>query len=369
LSFRRLAINAKFLTAGRTGVHRVAEQLIRQLAENLDEFTGLFQKQPELVAPTNLRRTTYSIFNVDRRGVFRGQLWEQLDLPRLTGADLLLNLYNLGAMSAASAITMIHDAQVFSTPSSYEPSFGRWYRGVQPVLGRRHSRILTISNYAVSELVRFGVAARERIAIVPNGVDHLLAVKPDQQIIDRLGLQKHGLVVGLANVQPHKNIRLLIRAFPAPELADLKLVLVGGVLRKDFERVCPVSSNVIFAGRVRDEELRALLEAALCIGFPSTTEGFGLPPLEGMTLGCPAIVAPCGALPEVCGTAAIYADASVPEEWVSAIVRLRDDMDFRIRYVSSGRTQASLYTWKRAGRALVEMIEGLATVRLHRSAR
>jgi glycosyltransferase involved in cell wall biosynthesis len=369
LNFRRLAINVKFLTAGPTGVHRVAEQLINQVAENLHEFTDLFQMGPELVAPTNLSRTTYNIFNVERRGLFHGQLWEQLDLPRLTRPDLLLNLCNLGPMSATSAITMIHDAQVFSSPDSYKPSFGRWYRAVQPVLGHRHSRILTISNYSAGELVRFGVASRERIAIVPNGVDHLLPVEPDREIIDRLGLQKLGFVVGLANAQPHKNIGLLIRAFAAPALADLKLVLVGPAVRKDFERVGPVSSNVIFAGRVRDEELRSLLEAALCIGFPSTTEGFGLPPLEGMTLGCPAIVAPCGALPEVCGPAAIYADARVPEEWVSAIVRLRDNRDLRIRYASSGRTQAALYTWKRAGKALVEVIKELATERLQRSVR
>jgi len=369
ISFRRLAINAKFLTAGPTGVHRVAEQLIRQLAESHRGFTGLFQREPELVAPTNLHMTTYDNFSVDRRGMFRGQLWEQFDLPRLTRPDLLLNLCNLGPISATSAITMIHDAQVFSAPSSYKPSFGRWYRAVQPILGRRHSRILTISNYAANELVRFGVTTRERIAIVPNGVDHLLEVNPDHQIIDRLGLERHGFIVGLANVQPHKNVGLLVRAFAAPALADLKLVLMGSALREDFERAGPVSSNIVFAGRVRDEELRSLLEAALCIGFPSTTEGFGLPPLEGMTLGCPAIVAPCGALPEVCGSAAIYADATDPAEWVSAIIRLRDDPDFRARCVSFGRTQASHYTWKRAGKALVDVIKEVATERLHQGAR
>ena len=122
MNFRRLAINVKFLTAGPTGVHRVAEQLINQVAENLHEFTDLFQKGPELVAPANLSRTTYNIFNVERRGWFRGQLWEQFDLPRLTRPDLLLNLCNLGPMSATSAITMIHDAQVFSSPGSYKPS-------------------------------------------------------------------------------------------------------------------------------------------------------------------------------------------------------------------------------------------------------
>ena len=56
---------------------------------------------------------------------------------------------------------------------------------------------------------------------------------------------------------------------------------------------------------IEDGEFRALLDQALCVGFPSTTEGFGLPPLEGMTVGCPAVLAPCGALPEIGGEAAI----------------------------------------------------------------
>src|SRR5881394_632896 len=78
--------------------------------------------------------------------------------------------------------------------------------------------------------------------------------------------------------------------------------LIGAAVREQFEALGHfVPPNVIFAGQVSDGELRALLESALCVGCLSTTEGFGLPPLEGMVLGCPAIMAPCGALSEVGG--------------------------------------------------------------------
>jgi glycosyltransferase involved in cell wall biosynthesis len=362
LTFRRLAINGKFLTAGPTGVHRVAEQLIHQLEGRVDDFADLFKNPPTLIGPPNLHLRSFGSFDVERGGVFRGQLWEQLDLPRLTRPDLLLNLCNLGPMASTAAITMIHDAQVFVTPDSYRWGFVRWYRNILPVLGRRHARILTVSEFSADELARFGVARRDHISVVPNGVDHLLDHASQPQVLGRLALASRRFVVGLANVQPHKNIGLLLKAFAASELSGLKLVLVGTGRREEFERLGHVvSPNVVFAGRITDGELRALLEWALCIACPSTTEGFGLPPLEGMTFGCPAILAPCGALAEVAGEAAMFAAATDPRQWVHAIRSLVDEPARWAEYSQAGRARAALFTWRRAGQKLVEVIRETAT--------
>jgi glycosyltransferase involved in cell wall biosynthesis len=358
LSFRRLSVNAKFLTAGPTGVHRVAEQLVRQLGEHRDELAELFQQAPRLIAPDSLLETSLDTFELTRGGMFRGQLWEQLDLPRLTRADLLLNLCNLGPIASRAAITMIHDAQVFNSPDSYTWGFRHWYRRILPVLGRRHIRILTVSEFSANELVRFGVARREQISVVPNGVDHMFAHDAQAQILRRLELNPRNFVVGLANVQVHKNIGLLLEAFANTALADLRLVLVGAAGRAEFEALgFSVPKNIVFAGRINDGELRALLESALCVGFPSTTEGFGLPPLEGMILGCPAIMAPCGALPAIGGSSALYAAPDDAGDWVAAIRRLADDPGHWANYSRSGRQHAKTYTWKRAGEKLMNVIK------------
>jgi glycosyltransferase involved in cell wall biosynthesis len=360
LTFRRLAINGKFLTAGPTGVHRVAQQLMHQLER--DDFAGLFKNPPTLMGPPNLQLGSFGSFNVERGGVFRGQLWEQLDLPRLTRPDLLLNLCNLGPMASTAAITMIHDAQVFVTPDSYRWGFVRWYRNILPVLGKRHARILTVSEFSADELARFGIARRDHISVVPNGVDHLLDHASQPQVLGRLALASRRFVVGLANVQPHKNIGLLLKAFAASELSGLKLVLVGAGGREEFERLRHViSPNVVFAGRITDGELRALLESALCTACPSTTEGFGLLPLEGMTFGCPAILAPCGALTEIAGNAAMFAAATDPRQWVHAIRSLVDEPARWAEYSQAGRARAALFTWRRAGQKLAEVIRETAT--------
>jgi glycosyltransferase involved in cell wall biosynthesis len=117
---------------------------------------------------------------------------------------------------------------------------------------------------------------------------------------------------------------------------------------------------VLFAGRVSDGELRALYENAACLAFPSTTEGFGLPPLEAMGLGCPVVVAPCGALPEVCGDAALYAPPGAPAAWAQAIRRLDGDAGLRQRMMEAGLARAALYRWEDSARRLLEVIEGVA---------
>jgi len=201
----------------------------------------------------------------------------------------------------------------------------------------------------------------ERISVVPNGAGHLVDLTADDAILGRLGLRRGRFVVALANAQKHKNVGVLFETFAAPAMADLTLVLVGADGREVFAAAgAPAPPGVVFAGRVSDPELRALYENAACLAFPSTTEGFGLPPLEAMSLGSPALVAPCGALPEVCGEAALYAPPDDPGAWAATIRRLTDDADLRRRLKMAGLARAALYRWEDSARRLLEIIEAVA---------
>ena len=366
-----LVINGKFLqrSTSRSGVYRVARELLVALDK-------VFAKNPALanamacrvIVPggqgTDLQLARIEV-EVDRgssemRPLMRrlyGALWEQLVLPRRAKANVLINLCNMGPVLHRDAFTMVHDAQVYTSPASYSRAFRTWYRLMLPWLGKRNRALLTVSEFSRKQLDAYGVADAARIEVIYNGCDHVLRLVPDLAKADAAGLAGKRYVVALANIQLHKNIGVLLKAFQQPELRDMTLVLFGPAQREDFEsRGHAVPPNVEFLGFVSDEELAGLLQRAAALAFPSTTEGFGLPPLEAMALGCPTVVAPCGALPEVCGDASLWADADDVDRWVAQIVRLRDDDVLRADMKRRGRSQAAKFTWDKAARRLLEVV-------------
>ncbi len=359
---RQFIVNGKFLRAESTGVHRVATELANALAALDAQGHPAMDGMAFSVLRTRdgaARESTIDLACRELRPL-TGIPWEQLTLPLRKGNATLLNLCNIGPVVARDAVTMIHDAQVHLSPQSYSRGFRLWYRAIQPILGRRNRAILTVSDFSKTQITALGICPAERIHVVHNGADHVLRVASDRALLAALDLKPGGYVVALSNLQAHKNIGLLLAAFASPVLADIPLVLVGGTKAEDFSaRGMPIPENVRFAGRVSDEAMRGLMENALCLAFPSTTEGFGLPPLEAMTLGCPAIVAPCGALPETCGLAALYVEPDDTAAWVAAIRDLAGSTAKRNAQIARGIEHAASFTWRRAALKLADILRDL----------
>ncbi|MDM0043333.1 glycosyltransferase family 1 protein [Variovorax dokdonensis] len=373
----RLVINGKFLqpSTSRSGVYRVAREMLVALDRMLADDPALAARVDcRLMLPRDQDPgLPLSRIQVERRqdarrlgsrfDRFYGVLWEQTVLPWRSRGATLISLCNIGPVARRDAFTMVHDAQVYSSPASYSLAFRSWYRLVLPLLGRRNRSLLTVSGYSKAQLVQFGVAEAERIRVIHNGCDHVKRLVPDADAVHSLGLNGDQFVLALANLQPHKNIAMLLQAFESQALANVTLALFGPAKREDFERQGHVvPPNVRFLGFVSDEQLAGLLKAATALAFPSTTEGFGLPPLEAMLLGCPTIAAPCGALPEVCGDAVLWADARSPDQWAEQILRCCIDPALRDEMRARGRGQAARFTWARAVEGLLATVSGVPQV-------
>ena len=347
-------VNGRYLTAPPTGVQRVAAGHVAELDRQLndDELARWSLFAPPKATLPSLRRLATST-----KGFIGGQFWEQAILPGAASTNTILNFCNSAPLLGRHNVVMIHDAQTFSSPQSYSAAFRGWYRFMLPFLGRHADMILTASQFSKSQLCDFGIGTAERIEVLPHGVDHLVSITPNPSAVRQLKLEHRPFVVALANTQAHKNIKVLLDAFRSSELADVKLVLVGRADRSDFvDAGLEPPSNVAFSGPVSDAEFKALMQAAIALAFPSKTEGFGLPPLEAMSVGCAVIVAPEASLPELCGQAAIYAQTDRPEDWAAAITALAFDDDARSRMVARGFSRAHELSWKRSGDRLRELM-------------
>jgi glycosyltransferase involved in cell wall biosynthesis len=152
----------------------------------------------------------------------------------------------------------------------------------------------------------------------------------------------------------------------ADELDALGLdIWVAGASGTYFSAVgqVPAPQNVRMLGFVTDDDLAALYGRALCFAFPSLIEGFGLPVLEAMALGCPVVASDTASLPEVCGEAALFAGPNSPRVWLNHISRLKADPGLGRDLRERGLRQAQRFSWKASAQAYLDLIAPLVSPR------
>ena len=352
-----MIINGRYLSAPLTGVQRVASALLRAVDAALPDAEA---ESWRLVRPS--RAPAERLLRLPQSTLVGagGQVWEQTSLPWAARSQLLLNLCNTGPIAHPRSVVMIHDAQVFTSPSSYSPLFVAWYRMLLPIIARRALRVLTVSEFSSAQLVEAGVTTADRITVIPNGGDHLSQTEADNSVHAELRLGDAPYVLALSSLQDHKNLATLLRAKRDPRTREVPLVLAGRADAAAFaEAGFDTPPGVIFTGPVSDGQLLGLMRKALAFALPSRTEGFGLPALEAFACGCPVIAASAGALPEVCGSAALFVDPNDAEGWADAIVRLVDNRTLATSLSEAGRQRGEGYTWARSGSALLAALREL----------
>lgn len=187
-----------------------------------------------------------------------------------------------------------------------------------------------------------------RLQVVPEGPTPLppAAALPD-------GLEP-GFVLAVGTLEARKNYPRLVRAYESISGVVPPLVIAG---RPGWngERP-PAGKGVRLLGHVDDATLSALYENAVGLAFPSLYEGFGLPLLDAMARGLPAIVGEGGALAELGGQAVISVDAESEADIARALATLLGDAGLRRRLAAAGRQRAAGYTWEAAARRVLEIL-------------
>lgn len=155
-------------------------------------------------------------------------------------------------------------------------------------------------------------------------------------------MSKEPYLLYVGNAHPHKNVPALIKA---AEILKLKLVLVGS--DEFFYPRLPKSKYMEVVGSVPNSQIVNWFRHAAALVTASKMEGFGIPPLEAMSVGCPAIVSDIPVFHEVYGSAAVYFNQNDPQDIAKVISKTLADKKLLKKMIERGYKQAAKYSWKK----------------------
>jgi len=283
--------------------------------------------------------------------LFTGYL---LDDARVSYA--LIGLSFTVPMRYRPTIVTVHDV-CFLHREWVSRRFHYYYRWLVPYLCRRAHTVVTVSEFSKGEIHRRLGVPTDKIEVIGG------AVAPEfVRMASDVPAHDHGAyVLGAASLQRRKNFETLIRGFCALPRQDVSLVLAGGVDRKVYGGGAGLAAElddprIVLAGYVSDAELAALYRDARVFVFPSLYEGFGIPPLEAMAMGCPVISSRAASLPEVCGDAAHYIDPQDVAGTTAAIERVLGDEGYREQLVVRGRARVQQFDWQRSAERYLDLV-------------
>lgn len=273
-----------------------------------------------------------------------GHLWEQAVLPaRARDGALIYCPANLAPLADSRNVVVIHDAAALRLPKAYSRTYVAYQRLMLPLVARRARLVITVSEFARTELVEVLGIAPDQVTVIPGGVDERFRPTVDPAPAKRAyGLERpYALALGTRSAR--KNISSLEMAARALRERGIEPVLAGG--ERAYLRDSDTSLRTL--GYVSEAHLPALYAGARVLAVPSLHEGFGLPCLEAMASGVPVVAARRGALPETVGDAGLLVDPERDGELAEALVAAACDQGLRARLIAAGLRRAAAYPWRR----------------------
>lgn len=342
----RLHVNGKWLAQRLTGTQRYAGEIVRAMVESdTADLTIHVPAGASTPAWMNNPRTEI------RMAPVKGIVFEQLYLPVATFGHLLLNFAGPAPLLKRHQLVTMHDATPFRYSQTFRRAFVWFYYLSYYLLGRTAHQLVTVSHFSARELHEVLGIPVEHFVVAGCAADTLTELVPVRPDLDGL-TEPFYLVVG--TLAQHKN---LTGAVTAVTESGRTVVVVGASGDQQvFSAAVPLSGRAVIAGRLLDAELAWLYRNAAALVFPSKYEGFGLPPLEAQSLGCPVVSSTAAALPEIAGEAALFFNPDDSAELLAALERLESETGLAAKLSNSGRRNAERYSWQTSASTILERI-------------
>ena len=279
-------------------------------------------------------------------------MWEHTILPKRASDYKVLfcpaNMCPIFKPKGVKIITTIHDISFMDYPESFSFTYRMYYKMLTKKISKTSDFLITVSHFSKNSIIEQYPFTKDKISVIYSGINDVFFQRDD---IHRDG----DFILYVGNLNKIKNFIGVLRAFSKIyKKIDKKLIVVG--MKPDTMRLDSEIKSVIgnipkgfieFKGQINDVKiLKSFYKRAFVFLFPSFHESFGFPPLEAMASGCPVIVSNRGALPEICGDAALYADPLNIDDVCDKIVMMEKNDEIRLKLIEKGKERSKKFSWQ-----------------------
>ena len=265
-------------------------------------------------------------------------------------------------------ILTVHDCRYLAFPSIYNNREVKEYRRQMEMSLDRVDVVVAISEFTRQEVLNYFSFPEDRVKVIRYGFS---SPKPDKSVYDQVEkfiaekqITQPYLLVPSA-LDPRKNLERLIEAFAQCKKEDNAFppLVVAGIPTEQWNlsdqavkaKKLDVFGDIVMCGVVDRGIIIGLIKKAHALCYPSLYEGFGLPPLEAMSLGIPVLAGKSSSIPEVSGNAACFVDPLDINDISCGLSRIVSDSDYRQILIESGYRQITRFSWQKAAAEYISL--------------
>lgn len=380
----RIGVNGYYLTTPYSGIGQYSINLLHALSEidTKNKYYVFCPSKVEWDFPENFRLKVVKPIPLFSNTFLNRFIWEEYQLGlavKKYKIDVFHGLYQslpLGAEKIGAIVT-VHDAIPWRFPFERKQLSYRWYCDVRKnLVKKRASKIITVSETSKLDFAPIYGIKPETVEVTYESVDPIFWQTPAEdekkQFKEKFCI-KNDFILYTGGLKRHKNLRILIKAFDilVKDYGYKGDLYILGAIRKtmpisqyiyykveDLEKYAKlkkIGSRVKFIGFVTRKEMSLFMHLAQCFVSISLYEGFGLPAVEAMTSGCPAVLSNLGAYPEIAGNAALFVYPYGPHRIAEALNKVITDKILRERLIKKGRERAWFFDRIKIAKRVLEI--------------